>query len=256
MYDERIDSVLLAKYIIKQAQKKGIYDMSITKLQKLLYALDGGLLAHDINAVDEHCQAWQYGPVYPKVFTKINPEDFNKNYDNLNIDDIDSKEHSSTIKKMVEAGQDIEVQDTASLRQTALGWAAFIGYLDVVQYLIEQGANLYAGDTADVTSAFKSAILGGNIKVIEYLYPLYQGKLNLNEQDKRDGETMLMVAAGNNREDAVKFLLDKKVDVNIVSKQLNKSAYTYACESRNQNIIKMIKDAGGINVRTGKASCQ
>ncbi|WP_028330736.1 ankyrin repeat domain-containing protein [Brachyspira alvinipulli] len=160
------------------------------------------------------------------------------------------------IKKMVEAGQDIEVQDTASLKQTALGWAAFIGYLDVVQYLVGQGANLYAGDTADVTSAFKSAILGGNIKVIEYLYPLYQGKLNLNEQDKRDGETMLMVAAGNNREDAVKFLLDKKVDVNIVSKQLNKSAYTYACESRNQNIIKMIKDAGGINVRTGKASCQ
>ena len=160
------------------------------------------------------------------------------------------------IKKMVEAGQDTEVQDTASLKQTALGWAAFIGYLDIVQYLVGQGANLYAGDTADVTSAFKSAILGGNIKVIEYLYPLYQGKLNLNEQDKRDGETMLMVASGNNREEAVKFLLDKKVDVNIVSKQLNKSAYTYACESRNQNIIKMIADAGGINVRTGKASCQ
>ena len=160
------------------------------------------------------------------------------------------------IKRMVEAGQDIEVQDTASLKQTALGWAAFIGYLDVVQYLVDKGANLYAGDTADVTSAFKSAILGGNIKVIEYLYPLYQGKLNLNEQDKRDGETMLMVAAGNSREEAVKFLLDKKVDVNIVSKQLNKSAFTYACESRNQNIIKMIKDAGGINVRTGKASCQ
>ena len=160
------------------------------------------------------------------------------------------------IKRMVEAGQDIEIQDTYSLKQTALGWAAFIGYLDVVEYLVSKGANLYAGDTADVTSAFKSAILGGNIKVIEYLYPLYEGKLNLNEQDKRDGETMLMVAAGNNREDAVKFLLDKKVDVNIVSKQLNKSAYTYACESKNQNIIKMIKDAGGINVRTGKASCQ
>ena len=102
MYDERIDSVLLAKYIIKQAQKKGIYDMSITKLQKLLYAFDGGMLANDINIVNENCKAWQYGPVYPKVFTKINPEDFNKNYDNLNIDDIDSKEHSYTIKKMVE----------------------------------------------------------------------------------------------------------------------------------------------------------
>ncbi|WP_157154119.1 ankyrin repeat domain-containing protein [Brachyspira murdochii] len=160
------------------------------------------------------------------------------------------------IKRMVEAGQNIEVQDTYSLKQTALGWAAFIGYLDVVEYLVSKGANLYAGDTADVTSAFKSAILGGNIKVIEYLYPLYNGKLNLNEQDKRDGETMLMVAAGNSREDAVKFLLDKKVDVNIVSKQLNKSAYTYACESGNQNIINMLKAAGAVNVRTGKASCR
>ena len=43
------------------------------------------------------------------------------------------------IKRMVEAGQDIEVQDTASLKQTALGWAAFIGYLDVVQYLVDKG---------------------------------------------------------------------------------------------------------------------
>lgn len=102
MYDERIDSVLLAKYIIKQAQIKKIPEMCITKLQKLLYDLDGGLLARNINAVDEHCRAWQYGPVYPKVFTKINPEDFNKNYDNLNIDEIDSKEHADIIKKMVE----------------------------------------------------------------------------------------------------------------------------------------------------------
>ena len=99
MYDERIDSVLLAKYIIKQAQIKKIPEMCITKLQKLLYALDGGLLARNINAVDEHCRAWQYGPVYPKVFTKINPKDFNKNYDNLNIDEIDSKEHADIIKK-------------------------------------------------------------------------------------------------------------------------------------------------------------
>ena len=160
------------------------------------------------------------------------------------------------VKSMVESGQNIEVKDTASLNQTALGWAAFIGYLDIVQYLVSKGANLYAGDRADVSSAFKSAILGGNIDVIEYLYPLYNGKLNLNEQDKRDGETMLMVAAGNNRVDAVKFLLDKKVDVNIVSKQLNKSAYTYACESKNKTIIDMIEKAGGINIRTQKASCK
>lgn len=159
------------------------------------------------------------------------------------------------VKRMVEDGQDIEAQDVASLNQTALGWAAFIGYLDIVQYLVSKGANIYAGDKADVNSAFKSAILGGNLKVIEYLYPLYDGNLDLNQQDVRDGETMLMVACGNNREDAVAFLLGKGVDVNIVSKQLNKTAYTYACESRNNKIIKMIKEAGGINVRTKAATC-
>ena len=101
MYDERIDSVILAKYIIQQAQIEGTPEMSITKLQKLLYALDGELLAPNINAVDEHCRAWPYGPVYPKVFTKINPEDFNKNYNDLNIDEINNKEHAAIIKQMV-----------------------------------------------------------------------------------------------------------------------------------------------------------
>lgn len=33
-----------------------------------------------------------------------------------------------TVKYMVENGQDIEAKDVGSLEQTALGWAAFIGY--------------------------------------------------------------------------------------------------------------------------------
>lgn len=159
------------------------------------------------------------------------------------------------IKAMVENHQNIEAKDDASLGQTALGWAAFLGYLDIVEYLIQKGANIYATDRADVKHAFKSAILGGDIKVIEYLYPLYKGKLDLNAQDKVDQETMLMVAAGNNREKAVKFLLDKKVNVNLISHYLRKTALTYACESKNPKIIQMIKDAGGINVRTGKPTC-
>lgn len=80
LVDKRIDSVIMAKYLIHKAQEKDITDMSIVKLQKLLYALDGVLLANNINIIDEHCQTWKYGPIYPKVFKSINNDDFNKDY--------------------------------------------------------------------------------------------------------------------------------------------------------------------------------
>ena len=66
----------------------------------------------------------------------------------------------ATVKYMVKNGQDIEAKDTGSLDQTALGWAAFIGYEDMVDYLIAQGASLQATDKGDVYNVLKSAALG------------------------------------------------------------------------------------------------
>lgn len=149
------------------------------------------------------------------------------------------------MKKMISQGQNIEVKDTASLGQTALLWASFLGYIDIVKYLVEEEkANLFATDRADVQHAFKSAILGGDITTIKYLYNLLKDKIDLNSQDERDGETMLMVAVGNDRVDAVKFLLNLGVDVNIVSKQLDRNAMSYACVSRNKKLEKMLIEAG------------
>ena len=70
-----------------------------------------------------------------------------------------------TIKTMVDNGQNIEAKDEASLGQTALGWAAFIGYEDIVDYLVSKNADLMATDRADVTNALKSAGLGKNVAV-------------------------------------------------------------------------------------------
>ena len=100
--NKRISSVLMAKYLIKQAKEKNV-DLDMVKLQKLLYILDGGLLANDVNVIDENCRAWKYGPVYPKVFKSINPpDDFRKNYSKLDISEINENEHSEIIKRMVE----------------------------------------------------------------------------------------------------------------------------------------------------------
>ncbi len=159
------------------------------------------------------------------------------------------------VKKMVENGQNIEAKDEASLGQTALLWAAFIGYKDIVDYLIEKKANLYATDRADVQSAFKSAVLGGNIDIITLLYPLMKDTIDLNAQDERDGETALMVAVDNDRVDAVRFLIAHNADVNIISTQLDRSAFTYACRKNLSHMVDILKEAGGVNHKTGRPDC-
>ncbi len=167
---------------------------------------------------------------------------------------------TETVKQMIQAGQDIEAKDEASLQQTALGWAAFIGYLDIVELLKEKGANLFATDKADVQHSFKSAVLGGNMDVINYLYPLMKDKINLNAQDERDGETALMVAAWNNRIETVKFLIEKGADINIVAlvkgvPAYNHSALTYACKEGNTEIVNILISAGAVNHLTNKPAC-
>lgn len=73
----------------------------------------------------------------------------------------------ATVKYMVSNGQNLEVKDTGNLGQTALGWAAFIGYEDMVDYLVSQGASLYATDKGDVYNVLKSAALGKNTNVVK-----------------------------------------------------------------------------------------
>ena len=159
-----------------------------------------------------------------------------------------------TVKRMVEEGQNIDVKDEAALGQTALGWAAFIGYQDMVEYLVGKGADLYATDRADVYNVFKSAVLGKNIKTVKYLYPLLKDNISVDEQEQ-DGETLVMVAASNNRIDIVKFLLKLGADVNVVSEQKNASALSFACEGGYKDMVKLLIKAGAINHKTKKSSC-
>lgn len=169
----------------------------------------------------------------------------------------------SKVKAMLAAGQDIEAKDEASLGQTALGWAAFIGYEDMVDFLISSGASLFATDRGDVYNVLKSAVLGKNVKIVKKIY----GNLspyNLNDQSvESDGETLLMVAASNDRREIVEFLLSRGADINLVTttqdKSLgayNQSALSYACTRGLKDMQTLLIKHGAINHRTGKASCE
>lgn len=62
------DSRDVAAYIAQRCIEEG-YDYNNTKIQKLLYCAYGVVLAaRGIRLCDEYPRAWQYGPVFPKVF--------------------------------------------------------------------------------------------------------------------------------------------------------------------------------------------
>lgn len=171
-----------------------------------------------------------------------------------------------TVKYMVAHGQDLEAKDTGNLGQSALGWAAFIGYEDMVDYLIDQGADIYATDKGDVYNVMKSAVLGKNTNIVKKVHKLLNADkpVDLNDQSvESDGETLIMVAASNNRLETVKYLLAQGANPNLVATtkdkkmgSYNQSAYSYACTRGHKEMQKLLADNGAINHRTGKASCE
>lgn len=171
-----------------------------------------------------------------------------------------------TVKYMVENGQNLEAKDTGSLDQTALGWAAFIGYEDMVDYLISKGASIYATDKGDVYNVMKSATLGKNTNIVKKIHQLLNKKapVDLNDQTvEGDGETLIMVAASNNRIETVKYLLAQGANPNLVATtkdkkmgSYNQGAYSYACSRNLVDMQKLLAANGAINHRTGKVSCE
>lgn len=165
---------------------------------------------------------------------------------------------------MLENGQDIEAKDVGSLDQTALGWAAFIGYEDIVDLLVDKGANLWATDKGDVYHALKSAALGKNVNITRKMREALKDEYDINDTSyEDDGESLVMVAASNNRIEVVKYLIGEGNDLNIVTTiedpsrfSYNQSALSYACQQGYEEMQKLLIEHGAINHRTGDTSCQ
>lgn len=85
------NSVVMAKYIVAYANKFG-YAINMTKLQKLLYIAYGTCISvKNQRLVNEHPQAWPFGPVFPTTRNKLLK---------ISFEDIDMNDESlSEIKK-------------------------------------------------------------------------------------------------------------------------------------------------------------
>lgn len=84
------NSVDMAKYIVAYANHTHV-GINMTKLQKLLYiAYGAALVILNKRLVNEHPQAWPYGPVFPTTRNKLRKIDFS----DINF------ENDSTLKKI------------------------------------------------------------------------------------------------------------------------------------------------------------
>ncbi|SNT69668.1 ankyrin repeat domain-containing protein [Psychrobacter sp. LV10R520-6] len=85
---------------------------------------------------------------------------------------------------------------------------------------------MQATDKGDVYNVLKSTVLGKNTNVVKRVYNLLNAKapVDLNDQTQEsDGETLIMVAASNNRIETVKYLLSKGANPNLVATTNDKS---------------------------------
>jgi uncharacterized phage-associated protein len=67
----KYDSLTFAKALVHMAQMEG-WGLNMSQIQAILYIAYGvWMTGHDDRLFEEHPQAWQYGPVFPRVYSKL-----------------------------------------------------------------------------------------------------------------------------------------------------------------------------------------
>ncbi len=168
-------------------------------------------------------------------------------------DAIDDSKPLSQKKKEVQVLENIDniplellprdVSDAANTDgMTALHFAAQNGDIAIVQYLLENGADIKAQDTVFSRTALHFAAENGNLETVKYL-----AEHGADIQDRDDfGATALHYAARKNRLDVIKYLVSKKMDY--TAKDVRGwSAMHYAADGNSIDVIKYLL-AKGLNI--------
>ena len=197
----------------------------------------------------------------PEFLLEDEEEDSEDEWDDEEEDDggeryadaVNGSKSSSAKKKEIEVLEDIEniplellprdINDAADTDgMTALHFAAQNGNIAIVQFLIENGADIKAQDTVFSRTALHFAAENGNLETVKYLV---EHGADIQDRDNF-GATAFHYAAKNNRLDIVKYLVSKKMDY--MAKDVRGwSAMHYAADGDSIDIIRYLL-AKGLNI--------
>jgi hypothetical protein len=148
-----------------------------------------------------------------------------------------SKGDISSVQSVLKTYANIEINATSPTGMTALMYAALNGYGDIVDFLLQQGADVqvYKGEYTPL----QVAVAGGEHLVERFI----SAGAKVNERN-RYGETPIMEAITRQKPDIVKLLLDHNADVTLKNDE-GKTAlellkgFHYGIESLNEPFKKI-----------------
>ena len=149
--------------------------------------------------------------------------------------------HIEIINLLINAGADVNAQNEESA--TALIEASYIhNNLEVIRLLINAGANVNAQDYDGNTPVIIASQRGN----LELLGLLINSGANVNAQDY-DGNTPVIIASKMGNIELLELLINAGADPNIKNKE-NKTALTYASNNRHTEIVNLLRQAGAIKI--------
>ena len=93
----KYNSVDMAKFIVAYANEHN-FGINMTKLQKLLYIAYGTFMSvKNYRLVNEHPQAWPYGPVFPTTRNKLLKTDMSK----ITFENVGEIKDDEEVKQLV-----------------------------------------------------------------------------------------------------------------------------------------------------------
>ena len=162
-----------------------------------------------------------------------------------------SQNHADVVQVLIDAGADIEEEDSDG--RTPLLRACMVGSLDAVRVLVKAGAKPRVrdryGDTCLITAS-----RAGHTEIVRYLVDL--GQVDVDQvRTHRCGNTALHVAVAGARADVVQVLIDAGADIEKKDSMGYSPLLLGCCKSYANHVVKVLVRAGadvGARDRDGK----
>ena len=149
-----------------------------------------------------------------------------------------SVKHADVVQVLIDAGADIEKKDSRG--RTPLLLACLEGCLDTVKVLVQAGAELRVTDTNGDTCLI-AASSEGHTETVRYLVGL--GQVDADQVGAPDADTALHEAVGGNHADVVQVLIDAGADIEKKDSE-GRTPLLLACEEGYLDTVKVLVRAG------------
>jgi ankyrin repeat protein len=151
----------------------------------------------------------------------------------------------ATVKAQLEAGMDINARDQNG--DPALSWAAYNGRQEVVEHLLQKGADASLKNTSGRWGAnympLQYAAAGGHLKLVQRFYERLDPKQQADASFEGARNFGLRVAASNRQLSVAAFFLQQGADVNLKSAS-GRTALMEATVSLDEAVITFLLDRG------------